>query len=180
MQPRRRPGPPPQRPRPPRQRPSAPRNHNRGNALLVVILVTISLAIGAWYFLLRGSSAPSPAFIRASDRFTTSVQASLDAEKNVRRMLELANFDATIHASFVEMQRDIAIFQRLAHTESGEAATIANASATTAIHAVHAMYLYEGAVINSRNLNDAEAARAQLTGFLTAINVQADRWKKLG
>jgi hypothetical protein len=140
--------------------------------------VAISLAIGAWYFLLRGSSAPSPAFIQAGDRFTASVQSTLDAEQRVQRQLDLATFDATLQASFVEMRRDIAVFNRLARSESGEAAAIASSAANAGVHAVHTMYLYEAGVIKN-HLADAEAARAQLTGFMNAVSAAADRWKKL-
>lgn len=145
-----------------------------------MILVSISLVIGAWYFLLRGSSTPSPTFIKATDRFTASIQASLDAEQHVQRRNELTAFDAKLRAASTEMRRDIAIFQRLAHTESGQAAAIAKATATTGSHALNVLGLFDATVVDAKNLNDAEAARAQLTGFMTALNAQAAQWKKLG
>ena len=98
------------------------------NVIVLVVIVVLTVAIGGWYFLLRGSGQQSE-FLRAHDRFVAAEHDAEAAMAKVTRFIELEEFDATVLAQIKVMEHQAAVFKRLAGEGDDEEARLADKAA---------------------------------------------------
>jgi hypothetical protein len=153
------------------------RSHGPRNILVAAALV-LTVAVGGWYFVLRGSGEPSGDFLRAEHSFVDAAREIPVAAANVQRMLDLPAFDKVFDSSIAEMQAQLAVFDRLSRDEEGQARSVAKQSASFAQIAVTSAQQFRTALFRSR-VSDAKSAKDQLEGALAALEENSADWKKL-
>jgi len=147
-----------------------------GLAVAAVVLAT--LAIGVWFFLLRGDGAATSEFLAAHERFVAAEQTAEGAMAQVERFLELEEFNATINAQRVVMQHQAAVFEGLSNEEGGGDTRLATEAAAASTFVLNALDGYAAAILD-RRLADAASAVVEMQGGVADLDRVAAEWKKL-
>jgi hypothetical protein len=148
------------------------------NLVMLAALLAITMLAGGWFVFLRGGGPPGE-FLTAYDHFVSAAHQVQAAEAKVERYLELPEFKSTVDAAIVVMKRESAVFQRLARSEEGTAATIAAAAYAATAQALTAVDSYADDIIRTQRIAEAESALASLRAALATLDGQASEWKKL-
>ena len=131
--------------------------------LVLAVVIAITLVVGIWFFLLRGSGTS---------------EASEQAMTEVERFGELETFDTTIATQRMVMLRQITVYNRLASEESGDDARLATDASAAAQKVLESLDAYAAAVLN-RRLTDAAFELVQMRDGLAALDAVVTEWKNL-
>jgi len=142
------------------------------------VLVLATLAGGYW-FLFRGSTATSDAFLQANERVTAAARAVPESAAAVQRYLELETFDAAVEAQLVVIRAETEKLRKIAQDSEGDAATIADDAVAAATRITTSTVSYRDAIAVSGDLADADAARLDIEASIAKLEQQARAWKKL-
>ena len=148
-------------------------------ALAVAALVVVSLAVGVWFFLLRGADAATGEFLTAHDRVVAAERAAEAAAGGVQRFLELPRYEALVNDQISVMERQDAIFLRLARQEDGERAQLAAQASHQTQLVIMAAGDYRESLTHTYRLSDTAVATTDMRGGVTAIDRLAAEWKRL-
>ncbi|MSO79619.1 MAG: hypothetical protein EXQ79_08425 [Acidimicrobiia bacterium] len=186
--PRARPGGPPRRGGPPPgwnqgpRRPQ-PRHPRRGSAqgpppevLAIGAVIIITLAVGIWFFLLRGGGTSE--FVTAHERFVAAEQVAEGAVAQVELFSDLEAFDATIDAQRTVMLRQVTIFNRLATEEGGDDARLASEASAAAVKVLESLDSYASAVL-ARSLGDAVVSSVHMRDGMAELDAVVAEWENL-
>ncbi|MEX0663948.1 MAG: hypothetical protein WD598_04140 [Acidimicrobiia bacterium] len=158
-------------------RPTRPPVHPPAfNAIVLVIILVVAVAVGAWYFLLRGGEQSE--FLRAHERFVAAEHVAEDAMPKVTRFIELEEFDATVLAQIDVMERQAEVFQRLADEGDDEKAQQAQEAAAAAERVITATRAYSYALLR-RRLTQTAAAVVEMQAGVVELDRLATEWNNL-
>jgi hypothetical protein len=144
--------------------------------LVIAAVIVITLAVGIWFFLLRGGGTSE--FLAAHERFVAAEQTAEGAMAEVERYGELETFDATIATQRTIMLRQTTVLQRLASEEGGDDARLAAAAADAATKVLESLDSY-GAAVLDRSLSVAAIAVIQMRGGIAELDAVVAEWKNL-
>jgi hypothetical protein len=144
--------------------------------LLVAGVVVVTLAVGIWFFLLRGGGTNE--FLSAHERFVAAEQAAEAAMAEVELFGDLETFNATIGAQRTVMSRQVAVFDRLAGEEGGDEARLATEASAAAVKVLQALDTYASSVME-RHLADAAFGLVQMRDGIATLDAVVAEWKNL-
>ncbi len=153
------------------------RDRSTHRAWLLALLLVLTAAAAAWYFVL-GDSAPSSAFVRAYDRYTTAAERVRVGATEVSRFLDLPEYEDMADRQLLVLDEQTNVFGRLARNEEGNAARIAQDAVAAAQRGRYAVYWYSRGVIG-RRLSSARSWNTELDVAMTQLEELVDEWKKL-
>jgi len=157
----------------------APRRH-RGR-LPIVLLVIVSLAVGAYFLVGRHSgsgSGGSQGFVATSEDLVSTAQSvTADAQK-VQRFLELHAFADEALARITLMDRSVAQLQSIARQSSGRQQQLASAQVSEGKLAINAAVEFRQAVAFSYKLSSASTAQQALDLAIAAIEHNIQMWNQ--
>jgi hypothetical protein len=155
-----------------------PRRRSSGRSPVVLGLVlAVTVGAGAWYFLFRNGE-PSSDFVRAEQRYVEAVQELSAATSDVTFARGDPRYDITYEDSTARMATQLAVFQRLAASEDGEAAELATEAAHSAQLGLSAANALHRALFRT-NISDANRAREQLEDASRQLREHVKAWKQL-
>ncbi len=144
--------------------------------LVIAAVIVITLAVGIWFFLLRGGGTSE--FLAAHERVVAAEQAAEAAMTEVELFSELETFDATINTQRTVMLRQITVFNRLASEEGGDDARLATEASAAAVTVLESLDTYAAAVLG-RSLSAAAFAVVQMRDGVAALDAVVTEWKNL-
>jgi hypothetical protein len=146
----------------------------------VTVLVAVTVAAGAWYFLGRASGeADASGFVDVEHRYATAAWALHYTPLIVRQISDFDSFNAAVDERALEKQRSLAGFDRIAKTEQGEAAALARESVNLAEEGLRAVAAFREAIIATNNLAAAHDAIAVLERVVDELEANAAQWRRL-
>jgi len=155
--------------------------HRRGPFRLLVVggLVVATLGAGAWYFLGRSTAEPSQDFFSIEQRFAGAAWSVHFTPRVIQQFRQLHAFNEALDAQALVMEQSIAEFDRLAHTEEGEAADIARASVQTGQDALRAVSDFRDAIVTTNDLTDAQDALDRMDRAVDELDANVKQWNQL-
>ena len=154
-----------------------PRGAGAHRAWLVALVLVITMATAAWWFLIRGA-APSSAFVSATERYVAAVDRIRSGAANVSRFLDLPSYQDDAAAQIEVLKHEETFFKRMARKESGEAKRIAEEAAIAAGRGWYSAGWFRNGIVG-RRLTTANRANAELGAAVADLKLLAEQWKKL-
>lgn len=145
---------------------------------MLAVLLALTLGAGVWYFLFRGSGGPSSDFARAEQRYVQAVQEIEAATGEVTFARGDPDYEVKYLDARARMQAQLAVFQRLATSEEGDASDVATDAARSAELGIGAAESLNRALFRT-NIADADRARDQLADAAREIQRQGKAWEQL-
>jgi hypothetical protein len=152
----------------------SPRHRGR---LAIAGLLIATLAAGVWFFALRDQATVQDEFETAATRYDDAGQQMMAAVDRAHTFIDLDNVATVVTKSSTTMTDQVTILQRLATSNRGQRAQIAQTAVTSAQNGVVAGGAFYAAVVANK-ITSADDARAKLTAALTELQQAVKSWKQ--
>lgn len=158
------------------RRPPPPFGRRR---FVLAALLAVTIAIGLWFLLLRGSGAPPTRYEKANGNVVRSIDEVIAATGEIQSNLDFPQFLETVTAAVDRSRGAVRVFADIASSEDGEAASIARRSASLGRRSVASLQEYAHFVVDVQLLNEAAAARRDLEQVSAELARRVKAWKRL-
>jgi hypothetical protein len=148
--------------------------------VLVVALLVATVGAAGWYLLGRGGAGDAADdYVSVEKRFATAAWAIHFTPLVVQQFGQLHDFNDALDAQALVMERSIAEFDRMAHSEEGTAANIARSSVKTGEEALRAVSAFRDAIVTTGNLTAAQDALDRIDRAAHELDTKRKQWKQL-
>jgi hypothetical protein len=146
-------------------------------AIALGLAVVLTIAIGVWYFLLRGGGGSE--FVTALDRFVAAERAAEAAQEDVTRFVELEEFYDAVIKQLGAMERQALVFDRIAAETDGERGELADDAVAAADMVIENTRAYLDAMLR-RRLAQVRQVVAEMKAGVVELERVAAEWQADG